>query len=68
MSQAEQTPEPCVDCNSLNQSPAVAGADPGKAVVQDDPLDIATFISPIPHPAPSIVIEFCDRVSDIGSA
>lgn len=68
MSQAEQTPELCVDCSSPNQSSAVAGADSGKAVVQENPLDIATFIPPIPHPAPSVIIEFCDRVSHIKSA
>ena len=68
MSQAEKTPELCVDCNNHNQSSAVAKADSGKAVVQENPLDIATFIPPIPHPAPSIIIEFCDRVSAIDFA
>lgn len=67
MSQAGQTPELCVDCSSPNQSSVVVGAD-SKAVVQENPLDIATFIPPIPHPAPSVIIEFCDRVSVIDSA
>jgi len=61
MSQAEGTPEVCVECNNPNQSSADAKADSGN-------VDAATFIPPIPHPDPSIIIEFCDRVSTIGSA
>jgi len=62
MSQAEEAPKVCVDCNNPNQSSVVAKADSGKAVIQENPLDTATFVPPIPHPYPSIIIEFCDRV------
>lgn len=68
MSQEQGAPGVCVDCNSPNQSPAVAMPDIGKALSQENPLDVATFVPPIPHPCPSIVIEFCDRVSAIDSA
>lgn len=68
MSQAHGVPEAsevCVDCNNPNQSSAVAKPDSGKAATQENPLDAATFVPPIPHPYPSIIIEFCDRVRAI---
>jgi hypothetical protein len=68
MSQAEETPEACVDCNNSNQNSVVAKADSEKGVIDENPLDAATFIPPIPHPAPSVIIEFCDRVSAVGFA
>lgn len=30
---------------------------------QEHPLDPTTFIAPAPLPAPSVIVEFCDRVS-----
>lgn len=67
MSQAEEPPEVYADCNNPSQSSVVTKADSEKAVIEENPLDAATFIPPIPHPAPSIIIEFCDRVSAIDS-
>jgi hypothetical protein len=65
MSQAHGTPEACVDCNNPTQGSAVAKSD---SVTQENPLDAATFVPPIPHPYPSIIIELCDRVRAIDSA
>jgi len=58
----------CVDCNYPNQSSVVAMPDIGKALTEENPLDAATFVPPIPRPYPSIIIEFCDRVRAIDSA
>jgi hypothetical protein len=63
MSQAEETPKVCIDCNNPNQGSVAARTDSANAVTQENPLDFPTFIPPIPLPAPSIFIEFCDRVS-----
>jgi len=68
MSQTHGAPGVCVDCNNPNQSSAVAKPESGKAVTEENPLDAATFVPPIPHPYPSIIIEFCDRVRTIDSA
>ena len=70
MSQAQGAPRVCVGCNNPNQNSAVAMPDVGMALSQrqENPLDVETLVPPIPHPYPSIIIEFCDRVRAIDSA
>lgn len=55
--------EVCVDCQPDNQQvPAVKVAEPPSAAPHN-PLDPTTFVAPSPSIAPSVTIEFCDRVN-----
>lgn len=49
----------CVDCHP--QPPGISVVE--SQVKQHDPLDPTTFVPPSPLPGPSVIVEFCDRVS-----
>ena len=58
----------CVECGPDGTQggaiPALASQTPAvTTAVAHNPLDPATFVPPSPSVAPSITIEFCDRVS-----
>jgi hypothetical protein len=51
----------CVDCVPSQEGTISHLASPSRAKPYD-PLDMSTFIPPTAVSAPSVVIEFCDRV------
>jgi hypothetical protein len=59
--------EICVDCDpQRNETTHVPVNSLGlHTTIPHNPLDSSTFVPPNPLPAPTVTIEYCDRVSKI---